>query len=131
MFENLKKRYSRKKSAFKKANQSGTSTALVKKAKKSCDECNFLVWLDEHISGRVTLSNVTQIADEWSEADDDPREEEPGSNDRQKTLFLNNLELRPTLLCQSKKLTNEKVRIKLGRNVRNQKQKKIIWRFIS
>ena len=92
MFENLKKRYSKKKNMFKKANQSGTSTALIEKAKKAYDEYQFLIWLDDHMAGRVTLSNVTQVSNEssvnpsdGSEAEDDPRGEELGeaSNDEE------------------------------------------------
>ena len=58
LFENLKKRYSKKRSALKKANQSGTSAAVVEKAKIAYDLYNFLMWLEEHIVGRSTMTNV-------------------------------------------------------------------------
>ena len=67
------------------------------------DEYKFLIWLDDRMAGRVTLSNVTQVSNEssvnssdGSEAEDDPRGEELGeaSNDEaEDTAFEPSLEL--------------------------------------
>ena len=44
MFENLKKRHSKKKNAWKKANKSGTSAAAVETLEQDFEKYNFFKW---------------------------------------------------------------------------------------
>lgn len=58
LFENLKKRFSKRRNDLKKAERSGTSTSAVEKAKESMREYSFLVWLIPYIKLRATKTNV-------------------------------------------------------------------------
>ena len=42
MFEKLRKKYSKKKNAWKSANKSGTSTGALEKVKREFEKYNFL-----------------------------------------------------------------------------------------
>ena len=56
MFENLKKRYSKKKNAWKKANKSGTSAVAVETLEQDFEKYNFFKWYEEFIGPRASKS---------------------------------------------------------------------------
>ena len=60
-FTLLKKRYSRKKSDFKKVNVSGTGKDDVTKQKKYLEDYSFMNWLDPHLRGRQSSSRGINI----------------------------------------------------------------------
>ena len=55
----MKKRFSKRRNDFKKAQRSGTSTAAVRSAKNNVDEFNFMIWLIQFIKPRSTKSNLS------------------------------------------------------------------------
>ena len=57
-FENLKKRYQKKKNNLKKADRSGTSTAIVGKARKYFEPYLFFTWFDAYTRQRSSKSNI-------------------------------------------------------------------------
>ena len=58
MFENLKKRFSKRRIALKNVQRSGTSTSAVTAAKERLYEFKFMAWLLPHIQTRSTVSNL-------------------------------------------------------------------------
>ena len=58
MFENLWKKYLRKKDTLKKLQQSGTSRQSVKKAENDLNEYKFFFWINEFTLYRSTISNT-------------------------------------------------------------------------
>ena len=93
-FENMKKRYSKRRLEFKKADRSGTSSFEKEKVAKSFRSLAFLSWLDQHMAVRTTtFSNLPNQSDldstlpdvldeevEGKESEGDPEEE--GLEDR-------------------------------------------------
>lgn len=57
-FENFKKRYLKKRNALKKTNKSGTSSAVVDKAKKDIEPYKFFSWIDAYLRARSTKTNL-------------------------------------------------------------------------
>ena len=60
---NLKKRFSKRRTALKKCNKSGTSTREVEKVKKEYEEYKFLFWLEPYIQNRGVTMNVPEIGE--------------------------------------------------------------------
>ena len=60
-FENLKKRYFKKRCEFKKSQKSGTSWEEVEKAEAELRQFSFLTWLCRFIRLRETKSNVDEV----------------------------------------------------------------------
>ena len=59
LFGNLKKRYLKRKRAFKSVNVSGTSKRKVTKERKALEEYSFMSWLDKYVSSRESKSNIS------------------------------------------------------------------------
>jgi len=57
-FENLRKKYSRKKLNYQKASRSGVGEKETRSAKKDLDEYSFLFWLDDYSRRRKTKDNI-------------------------------------------------------------------------
>ena len=57
LFETFKKRYLKKKGAWKRANRSGTSTAAVDKAQNAYELYKFFHWYDEFQRPRSVVTN--------------------------------------------------------------------------
>ena len=92
-FDNLKKRYSKKKNDFKKAQRSGTSREAVQKAETELKSLIFMAWLDSFIQLRDTKSNFQEVAKETSQQDlSTPQidDEEEGVSDDQEDDFIEN-----------------------------------------
>ena len=73
-FENLKKRYFKKRCASKKSQKSGTSRSEVEKAEAELRQFSFLTWLDPFIRLRETRSNIdttNQVGDNCFEQEND------------------------------------------------------------
>ena len=60
-FENLKKRYSKKKNNLKRKSATGAGLADVEAAKRDLKEYGFLAWLEEHLQLRETKTNLRSI----------------------------------------------------------------------
>ncbi|XP_065068514.1 uncharacterized protein LOC135693858 [Rhopilema esculentum] len=58
LFDNLKKRYSKKRNEMRKVERSGTSTSAVAVAKEKLDQYKFLVWLQPFIQARSSKTNL-------------------------------------------------------------------------
>eukprot|EP00794_Sanderia_malayensis_P006727 gene6727-7485_t len=58
LFENLKKRFSKRRLDLKKSERSGTSASAVQKAKENMKEYSFLAWLIPYIKLRATKTNL-------------------------------------------------------------------------
>ena len=61
LFENLKKRYNKKKNIVKKADRSGTSASEKAKAKKIFEPYKYLQWLEQFIVPRPSRSNLSYL----------------------------------------------------------------------
>lgn len=88
LFCNLKKRFLKKRLAFRKANGLGRSKEHLQRAKEAVDSYSFLTWLTPHIRLRETKSNIarrTQYADSYE--DDDVYLSEPGDINIDDTYF--------------------------------------------
>ena len=78
MFENLRKRYTRRRNAAKKG-PSGTDAASVKEANEKMKDVMFLSWLEPYIKTRATKTNLKALVKEA--ANEFSSEEEEGSDD--------------------------------------------------
>ena len=58
LFNNLKKRYGKKRNEMRKVERSGTSTSAVAVAKEKLEQYKFLVWLQPFIQARSTKTNL-------------------------------------------------------------------------
>ena len=70
MFDNLKKRFSKRRINLQKAERSGTGAADVAAARAALNEYNFLFWLLPHIHYRLTKTNLPVIKTSANEQDD-------------------------------------------------------------
>ena len=68
MFENLKKRFSKKKSAYKKASRSGVGIDATNVVEKEFRKYDFLSWLNPFLRLKNTKSNLSTISDEEDES---------------------------------------------------------------
>ena len=57
-FENIKKRYLKRRNELKKWDKSGTSSAVVDKARRDLDVYSFLFWIDYFLKPRKTKCNI-------------------------------------------------------------------------
>ena len=73
IFENIKKRYLKRRNALKKADKSGTSSAVVDKAKRELGVYAFLFWLENFVKPRKTKDNIEE---EVIENEDDGEDQE-------------------------------------------------------
>ena len=86
-FDNLKKKYSRKRLNYQTAMRSGAGTNDVKEAQKELLEYAFLSWLDQYIRPRKSKSNIDQASSHSSHSsqtasrnNSDDEFDEPGDN---------------------------------------------------
>ena len=94
-FENLKKRYSKKKNNLKRKSASGAGLADVKAVKRDLKEYGFLAWLEEHLQLREIKVNLQSIRlDDF----------ESGSTDNSDSDSTESLNIEPDLNCARKKM---------------------------
>ena len=100
-FENLKKRYQKKRSALRKVeNKSGSSSVVVKKAQKDLEPYAFFFWIDEFNKPRSSKTNIvtprTSVyrneKDDISSEDVEMREEEVQEEEEDQDLGQDSLE---------------------------------------
>eukprot|EP00794_Sanderia_malayensis_P006944 gene6944-7724_t len=60
LFDNMKKRFSKRRNDLKKAERSGTSSDAVEKAREKANEFRFLTWLVPYIKLRATKTNLLE-----------------------------------------------------------------------
>ena len=69
-YENLKKKYSKKKNDYKKCNRSGASVKDVEKAERALASYQFMAWLDKFTKLRDCKTNISTPQDEFNLSDD-------------------------------------------------------------
>ena len=62
-FNNLKKKFMRKKKEFRDANRSDTSTNALEKAEKALQQCRFMEWMSSFIQPRDGRTNIKKVSD--------------------------------------------------------------------
>ena len=62
-FNNLKKKFIRKKKEFRDANRSGTSTSALEKAEKALQQYWFVEWITSFIQSRDGRTNIKKVSD--------------------------------------------------------------------
>ena len=80
-FDNLKKKYSRKRISFRKLARSGAGAKDMRNAKKDLDDYSFFFWLDDHTRARKTKSNLddensNSVETKYNSEEEDDNEEE-------------------------------------------------------
>ena len=83
IFENVKKRYLKRRNALKKADKSGTSSAVVDKAKRELGVYAFLFWLENFIKPRKTKDNIEEEVIENEEDGEDQELDECEEQDEE------------------------------------------------
>ena len=86
-FENFKKRWSKKRTNLRKVSQSGTSTAVVKKAEQDLQPYLFFSWYADFVRPRASKSNVP--SDNYSNVDSDSDSDEEDNGHKEEDEFLN------------------------------------------
>ena len=84
LFENIKKKYSKKRIQLKKAKQSGAGRDDIDMFHKHLDEYSFLAWLDPYMKMRDTTTNIIPQKIPYDDEEEGYEEEYDSDGDRSK-----------------------------------------------
>ena len=86
-FNNLKKKFMRKKKEFRDANRSDTSTNALEKAEKALQQCRFMEWMSSFIQPRDGRTNI-KVSDNKNNTSEPGKDELEKDKDDEEGMSL-------------------------------------------